>query len=218
MCWHQRVAAYRRNRALTFFNKCRPLHLECIGFDHRWTNLFRSSKSIASLSIIACLLMFVLIEFGLEWVQQEEAGRCVTQPTKTFAYHSVYFLVILTAFRFESQRIFFHLRRMESTATVQIAVTARLRTSLRLITTPDELLGLLGITVLLLLLLSQLLALGTPTQVRCLGFLRALGSPHPLNISFWCATLEATTAGFSCQVWVWFLSPFLELLSFCICT
>lgn len=92
---------------------------------------------------------------------------------------------------------------MESTATVQIAVTARLRTSLRLTTTPDELLGLLGIMVLLLLLLSQQplpVTFGTPTQACYLGFLRALGSLHPLNISFWCATLEATTAGFSCQV------------------
>ena len=103
---------------------------------------------------------------------------------------------------------------MESTATVQIAVTARLRTSLRLITAPDDLRGLLGIVVLLLLLLSQQLALGTPTQAFCLGFLRALGSLHPLNISFWCATLEATTAGFSCQVWVRFFSPFLESILF----
>jgi len=86
-------------------------------------------------------------------------------------------------------------------ATAQIVVTARLRTSLRSITTPDELLGLRGMAVLLLLLLSQSQhgASGTPTQ-GYLGSLLVLGLPHPLNISFWCATLGPTTAVYSCQV------------------
>lgn len=85
-------------------------------------------------------------------------------------------------------------------ATAQIVVTARLRTSLRSITTPDELLGLRGMAVLLLLLLSQRETLGPPAQARYLVCLLVLGLPHPLNISFWCATLGPTTAVYSCQV------------------
>jgi hypothetical protein len=41
-----------------------------------------------------------------------------------------------------------------------------------------------------------------------------LGLPHPLNISFWCATLGPTTAVYSCQVCVRCLSPILESMSF----